>query len=79
MTAKEKREMQRLRIRIEELERSNQRHMEVWRENNEELIDMRSALREAHDALVDAVFSLNRVIRDHDRIEPRLLVGPERG
>ena len=75
MTAKERREMQRLTNRIEELERQHQKDMDVWRENATELIEMRIALRNIHDALVDAVTEANRVIRPAmDKIGKRLQV-----
>lgn len=73
MTAKEKREMKRLQNRIDELERVHQRDMEVWRENAMELIDMRTALKNIHDAMVDAVIEANKVIQPSiDRVDARL-------
>lgn len=75
MTAKERREMQRLNNRIDELERQHQKDMDIWRDNATELIEMRLALRNIHDALVDAAIEANRVIRsDIDRIDKRLEV-----
>jgi hypothetical protein len=75
VTAKERREVQRLNNRIEELERQHQKDMEVWRDTTTELIEMRTALRNIHDALVDAVIEANRVIRPAiDRMDKRLQV-----
>lgn len=69
MTSKERREMQRLRNRIDELEKQHGRDMEVYRQNATELIDMRTALRNIHDALVDAIMDASEVIRSTIDVE----------
>ncbi len=77
MTAKERRYVARLETRIEELERQHGKEMDVYRDNTEEIVEMRTALRNIHDALIDAVNEINSVIRPIDRISTRLTVGGE--
>lgn len=74
MTAKERRYVKRLETRIEELERQHWKEMDVYRDNVDEIIEMRTALRNIHDALIDAVNEINSVIRPIDRISARLTV-----
>lgn len=77
MTSKERRYVARLETRIEELERQHGKEMDIYRDNIEEIVEMRTALRNIHDALVDAVNEINSVIRPIDRISDRLTVGGE--
>lgn len=72
MTAKERRYIARLETRIEELERQHGKGMDVYRDNIDEIIEMRTALRNIHDALIDAVNEINSVIRPVDRISTRI-------
>lgn len=74
MTAKERRYVKRLETRIEELERQHGKEVDVYRDNVDEIIEMRTALRNIHDALIDAVNEINSVIRPIDRISARLTV-----
>lgn len=41
--------------RIEELERQHGKEMDIYRDKSEEIIKMMTALRNIHDAIVDAV------------------------
>lgn len=74
MTRRERRELQRLRVRVEELEREREKQFEIYRNQLNELVAFRIALRNTHDCLAEAVVELNPVIRDFDRISPRLEV-----
>ena len=73
MTAKEQREVNRLKIKIEELEARQKKEMAIYGDNISEIVTLRIALRNAHDALVDAVVAL-QVIYDEpvsERLEVR--------
>lgn len=64
MTAKEKRHVRKLEIRIEELERhfkiANNSHAEVFLN----LYDTRRAMREAYESLIDAARTLEDLMRN---------------
>jgi len=65
MTAKERREMQKLQNKISELEQRHRKDMEAYANAASELIELRTALRNIHDAAVDVVMEANAVIRTH--------------
>ena len=67
MTSKEKREVNRLRNENEELQARRQKDAEIYRRNIDEITGLRIALRNAHDALIDAVTAVNMALHDTDR------------
>lgn len=54
MTAKDRARMRRLEIENEELRRMNDRHIEVYRENIIELIDLRATVQLLREMLCEA-------------------------
>jgi hypothetical protein len=61
MTKQEQKIHRRLEIRCEELERANRRHMEVYREQSIEIVELRAALREVTELMGEAQFVAARV------------------
>lgn len=59
MTAKERRELQRLRNENEELTSRLERHMRIYSDNLFELVRYKVALKDIHGLLVDAVAIAN--------------------
>ena len=59
MTAKERRELQRLRNENEELTSQLERHMRIYSDNLFELVRYKVALKDIHGLLVDAVVIAN--------------------
>lgn len=60
MTKKEQREMRKLEIRIEELERCLKTTSESWRDQVFAIADAKIAMRQAYESLFDALFTLQR-------------------
>jgi hypothetical protein len=61
MTKAEQRIHRRLEIRCEELERANHRHLEVYRDQSIEIVELRAALREVTELMEEAQFVAARV------------------
>lgn len=74
MTKIEQRQMQKLQNEVNELRAQSGKHFEVYRNHIYEISDLRIALKNAHDALIDAVMAINPVLRGAERGEYKINV-----
>ena len=74
MTAKERRQMQALQNEVDTLRSRHDKHMEVYRDNLDRIVDLELALKNAHGALVDAVLAINPVIRSSGDVSDKISV-----
>lgn len=64
MTAKEKRQMRNLEIKVEQLEQALDHSRKAWAEQFQAIYDNRTAMHQAYACIMDAMQLLHEQIRD---------------